>query len=506
MQTPAKEYIDKKNKLNAASEKLHEDLVKALSGRKRLAVVKAPPGSGKTYNLIRIVSSLAQRNGWMIAIATQTNNQSNDLCSEFVRYFKGDIPFSVTRFGATGSAPGKNFPQEVKWVTKTDDVPNQTGVVIATSKKWATIVDIPNFDLLAIDEAWQMNWATLMQCADVSQRYLLIGDPGQIPPVNTINVQRWGTSPRAPHKAAPDVVFDDPQFELDRIVGSLPSCRRLPHESIPYILPFYDFSFEAFAAPLERKIYLAEDKDPELTALLEKLNAETIAASKMGWVDNIENASVESRLALNEQREKAKTLAGDVEVAALIKRMSTGEPVLATIPTSADGPPAQVDMELARAIHRIVRSIVVNDIQIVVDPEEGPRRALASDIGISASHRAMNGAIMKALGDGYPGLEVDTPERWQGLQRPVMIAVHPLSGVTQPSEFDLSTGRLCVMASRHQVGLIFVSRDHVGKTIEDVIPSATQSPGEADVTGKGRRSHLEFWEMLKENNRVVSLV
>jgi hypothetical protein len=132
--------------------------------------------------------------------------------------------------------------------------------------------------------------------------------------------------------------------------------------------------------------------------------------------------------------------------------------------------------------------------------------AKPSDIGISASHRAMNGAIMKALGDEYPGITVDTPERWQGLQRPIMIAVHPLSGVTQPSDFDLSTGRLCVMASRHQVGLIFVARDHVGKTIEDVIPSATQSPGELDVTGRGRRSHLEFWEMLRENNRVVSLV
>jgi hypothetical protein len=301
------------------------------------------------------------------------------------------------------------------------------------------------------------------------------------------------------------VVFDDPQFELDRVVGTLPSCRRLPHESVPYILPFYDFTFEAFAAPLERKIYLQDDKDPELTALLEKLQAETKSAAKMGWVDGKET-SVEARIAKNEEREAARTPNGDVEVAALIKRMSTGEPVLATIPTSPDGPPAQVDVELARAIHRIVRTLITSEVQIVLHPDSGPRKVEAKDIGISASHRAMNGAILKALGDSYPGVEVDTPERWQGLQKPIMIAVHPLSGVTDPSEFDLSTGRLCVMASRHQVGLIFVSRDHVGKTIEDVIPSATQSPGEPDANGKGRRAHLEFWEMLRDNNRVVSLV
>jgi hypothetical protein len=62
------------------------------------------------------------------------------------------------------------------------------------------------------------------------------------------------------------------------------------------------------------------------------------------------------------------------------------------------------------------------------------------------------------------------------------------------------------MASRQQAAMIFVSRDHVGYTIENVIPSATQAPGEPDVVGQGRRAHLEFWELLKNNNRVVSMV
>jgi len=50
-----------------------------------------------------------------------------------------------------------------------------------------------------------------------------------------------------------------------------------------------------------------------------------------------------------------------------------------------------------------------------------------------------------------------------------MVAVHPLSGVTDPTAFDLSTGRLCVMTSRHRVGLFLVTRDHVG----DAAPSRT---------------------------------
>ena len=135
MVSAPKDYKAKKKRLEELSNQLHENLVKQLSGRKRLAVVKAPPGSGKTFNLIRIVSSLAERNGWMIAIATQTNNQSNDLSSEFVKFFKGNLPFSVTRLGAAGTSPSSDFPSQVTWINSTDDIPNATGVVIATSAK-----------------------------------------------------------------------------------------------------------------------------------------------------------------------------------------------------------------------------------------------------------------------------------------------------------------------------------------------------------------------------------
>ena len=125
-------------------------------------------------------------------------------------------------------------------------------------------------------------------------------------------------------------------------------------------------------------------------------------------------------------------------------------------------------------------------------------------IGVVASHRSMNGLIRKNLGAELAKIRIDTPERWQGLEVPFMIAVHPLSGVTDPAEFDLATGRLCVMASRQQVGLIFVTRDHVGKTVENVIPSATQPPDNKDHIGLGRRAHLEFWNLLVSNNRIIS--
>ena len=115
----------------------------------------------------------------------------------------------------------------------------------------------------------------------------------------------------------------------------------------------------------------------------------------------------------------------------------------------------------------------------------------------------MNSRIAHALGDLAREVRVDTSERWQGLERNVMVVVHPLSGVTTPSGLDRSTGRLGVMASRHRVGLVLVSRDHVGATLEAHLPVADQALGLPDESGRGRRDNLDVWRRLeREGHRV----
>ena len=129
----------------------------------------------------------------------------------------------------------------------------------------------------------------------------------------------------------------------------------------------------------------------------------------------------------------------------------------------------------------------------------------AKDIGITSTHRVMNNAIRVALGSLSDLVRVDTPERWQGLERKVMVAVHPLSGAAAPTSFDLNTGRLCVMASRHRAGLVLVSRDHVRRSLETYIPAAEQAVGRPDVTGRGQSDHWIFWNTIESEGRVVRL-
>lgn len=421
---------------------LRKDLTAYVAGGGKLAVVKAPPGSGKTHTLIEVLSALAA-NGMQIAVAAQTNSQADDICQ---RWAKDHPEVRVARFSSRGLTAGVDFPASVEWVTDKKELPHGPGVTVATTAKWSLTDLAAPYDVLAIDEAWQMSWADLMQCALVSERFLMIGDPGQIPPVVAIDVRRWETSPRAPHEAAPEVVLAEPGLASVRFVGSLPACRRLPSESVDFVKPFYDFDFEAYVPAGERGLELSN-----------------------GWGD----------------------------------ALAAGRPLALTIPTPEHGPPIEVDHEIAEATAKVIGELLGGGCTLRLS--DGKRPLAPTDIGVTSSHRVMNSALSAALGSSANRIRVDTPERWQGLERAVMIAVHPLSGVADPSAFDLETGRLCVMASRHQAGFIMLTRDHVGETLRNYVPSAEQAPGRPDTVGRGHDAHLKFWSQLESTDSVVAL-
>lgn len=409
-----------------------------IESRRPLVVLKAPPGSGKTHVLVR-AAALAHHRGLRVAVATQTNSQADDLCRRLGREFPGT---GAHRFSSSGHDPG-DLGDAVTIIHAARELPAGACVVVATTAKWASTKDVPEFDTLLVDEAWQMPWADFMLLAPVAPRFLLVGDPGQIEPTVTIPVPRWETSERAPHRAAPAVILGDPSIPW--VVRELPVSTRLPHDTVGLVRHFYDFDFESWSAPGERRIELAPTK-----------------RRRRGVDDAIE-------------------------------RLGHGSLSLLTLPTPDDGAPAD-DRELADACAQVVRRLLDRRAVAVM----GDDRAVltAGDIGLVATHRATNARLVEALGDLAESVRVDTPERWQGLERKVMVAVHPLSGVTAPSGFDLATGRLCVMASRHQVGLVVVSRDHVGATLDECVAVADQAPCVGDANGRGHALHTAAWHWL----------
>ncbi len=419
-----------------------------------MCIIKAPPGSGKTYTLMKEVEFAVNR-GQRVAVAAQTNSQANDICMRLVK----DIPgFEVWRFAAGGStAPDEMDGTNIHWVTSGRDLPEGASCSVGTTAKWSLVNITQHFDILFVDEAWQMAWADFMLLQQVAGRFVLIGDPGQIPPVVTIKTHRWETSPRAPHLPAPQLLLMDPTIE--KLALDLPSCRRLPADSVDLVRPFYDFEFDAWARPGERFIKVKNSKSSH-------------------------------------------------PADPVIKLLDQGSSAIATLKTPEGGPSLEEDLEIAGLAVEIVKRVLERGARVCAEDDGSTVKLNPADIGISATHRIMNSAILSALPnglvDGENGVRVDTPERWQGLERKFMVVIHPLSGVLQPSAFDLETGRLCVMASRHRSGLIVVSRDHVIETLDSYIPSAEQALGRPDVTGRGHFQNLRFWTTLSSQGRVAA--
>ncbi|MFH1434512.1 MAG: AAA domain-containing protein [Pseudomonadota bacterium] len=431
---------------------VEKDLLQYLLDNGRLAVIKAPPGSGKTSLLIS-VSAACFRKKMRVAIGTQTNSQADDICTRLWRnHGIAPIRFAAIDYGSS------DLPEEIPICSNVKDLPPQrASIVVGTIAKWGFVEVQDPYDFLVIDEAWQMSWASFMPCNSVAARFVLIGDPGQIPPVVTIDTSRWETSPRAPHRPVPDIILADSIRGI--MVRELTASRRLPPDSVEVVRGFYDFDFDSSAKPGDRR-------------LIPK-------SGGGGGVDRV------------------------------IGMLAEGSFAACTLPTPDQGPPLELDEEVGKAAVKIVRRLLDRSASLVVkdDDRYGNRITIKPEhIGLCATHRIMNNFLQLQLPASLQDrVRVDTPERWQGLERPVMVVVHPLSGVLTPSAFDLETGRLCVMASRHKVAVVVVGRDHIMDTLKEYIPSAEQAVGCPDVTGMGHDRHLKFWRYLEQEVRIVNI-
>ena len=437
--------------LQARAEAVAGTIRNGLLDEERLLIVKAPPGAGKTTLLLDLLEA-GYSNRLRCAVGTFTNAQADDICKRLAKTYPG-VP--VVRF-LSHTALEPNLGAGVQVMRKTSDLPHGPCVVVASTAKWGFVKSEP-FDVLLVDEAWQISWADFLLLRGVAGRFVLIGDPGQIPPVVSIPTERWETSPNAPHIPTPELLLSEPG--LGASFAELPGSRRLPADAVELVNEFYDFEFGAFADPGDRFVRLSK-------------NGKHDASNRA--LDLLAQTSI----------------------------------VGVTVPTPDDGPPLEVDDEVAKRVGRLVQALLDREPKASDSPKtrKKPLSLEPNDIGIVSTHRTMNTRLHYRLPVGVQNqIRVDTPERWQGLERKMMIAVHPLSSVTAPTSFELETGRLCVMASRHQCGLVVVSRDHISDTLRSHIVSAEQPVGRADVAGVGHHRHTRFWDKLRQRDCVVAL-
>lgn len=431
---------------------IDEAIGNALFGPDPVSIVKSPPGAGKTF-LVECAATVAVgRPAMRVAVVTPGVSQLYDIARRLLEYRLPRLELAHARHRTLPTDLVGRINASSGW---SQGLNVGAGVVVTNVHLLAAYLQQlgpGTFDLIIVDEAYQLAAADFMQVAHLAPRVLMVGDPGQLEPVSSADTTNLESSLHKIHWSAPAYVLD--RFPNTPVYG-LPVTRRLlPDTSDLVQASFYqDLPFHSVVDPNERRL---------------RFGLPGVERGIDGALDAI--ASGRSLVAV--------TLPG--------------------------APPAheEADLQLAAEMAHLADRVLLREAEWI-----GERVLEENDIGCIDPHVIAGGAVRDGLRQrGRNDIRVDTVERWQGLQMPIAIVRHPLSLPNSPTAFDLEAGRWCVSLSRHQIGCIVVARESVTELIRDYVHGCdTVAAGARDATWAGFRAHRTIWNALLDQGRVFAL-
>lgn len=202
----------------------------------RALVVDSPPGAGKSTLVVRAARQLAEDDAQKMIVA-QTNEQVDDLID---RLATADPALRIGRLSAANYTESERVQRpNVRIAQKHTDLTDRA-IVIGTAAKWAT-VDDGTWSWAIVDEAYQMRSDMLLRIANRFDRALFVGDPGQLDPFATVDVDRWAGLSWDPTMSAVSVMLaNNPDLPEPH---RLPVSWRLPTSAASVVsAAFYPFT------------------------------------------------------------------------------------------------------------------------------------------------------------------------------------------------------------------------------------------------------------------------
>ena len=374
-------------------------------GEHRGIVVDSPPGAGKSTLVVRAAGVLAA-GGAALMIVAQTNEQVDDLIA---RMGVASPEISVGRLSAIDYEPSERVRAHplCRVGAKIGDL-GGPAVTIGTAAKWAMVTEGRPWAI--VDEAYQMRSDALLRVAPRFARALFVGDPGQLDPFSTVEVDRWTGLSWDPMQSAVAVLL---RHNPDLPVHRLPVSWRLPHSASAVVAAaFYPFTgFRSGTGPGDRTLSFTAPARSDLDRVLE-------SAAATGW--------------------------GMHEL-----------PARFTVRTDAEAASACA----ALAVRALTRDAVTVS-------ETGTGRLTPDRVAIGTAHRDQVAVIRSCLPSEAAGVTVDTANRLQGREYDLTVVLHPLSGRQDATAFHLESGRLCVLTSRHRHACVVVARAGIAELLD----------------------------------------
>lgn len=202
-----------------------------------VVILSSPPGAGKTEAITSIAPYLDIAAGRSVTIATPTIAGAYDLAVRLKEKVErlNDEHGSETHVVLVGGSfnPRKSHGVAVEKSGRPDNGKICVRTIAATKLARSAT------DVLIVDEAYQSTALDVREAAAYASQVLLVGDPGQIGPVITIDTIAWDSLPDSPALRAPEMFETWP----DAVKLHLETTFRLGPTTTQAIQCLYDFPF-----------------------------------------------------------------------------------------------------------------------------------------------------------------------------------------------------------------------------------------------------------------------
>ncbi|NEA85345.1 AAA family ATPase [Streptomyces sp. SID7958] len=387
-----------------------------LHGTARGVVVDSPPGAGKSTLVVRAALELTAA-GRPLMVVAQTNAQVDDLVLRLAEKAP-DLP--VGRLHSSDADPYDKALDALDNVRKSAKAADLAGldVVISTAAKWAHVKGVEPWGHAIVDEAYQMRSDALLAVANLFERALFVGDPGQLDPFSIVGGDQWaGLSYDPSASAVTTLLAHNPDLPQHR----LPVSWRLPASAAPLVSDAF-YPYTPFRSGTDHG-----DRALAFTVPSDGSGPDRVIdeAAESGW--------------------------------GLLQLPAAHTP--------------RTDPEAVRAVALVVRRLLDREGTATSERSPDPTPLTADRIAVGTAHRDQAAAVRSALAAlGVTDVVVDTANRLQGREYDITVVLHPLSGRPDATAFHLETGRLCVLTSRHRHACIVVCREGVDDLL-DAYPS-----------------------------------
>ena len=151
-------------------------------GAEDFALVHGPPGTGKTYTLARIVRALVA-DGEQVLLSAFTNRAVDNAIEALVDQGFTDIVRVGTESGVREDMQRFRLDQRGDPDERAATLADASVVAATTASCGSRVVRERSFDTAVVDEAGQLTEPGTLAATTLAERFVLIGDHQQLPPV-----------------------------------------------------------------------------------------------------------------------------------------------------------------------------------------------------------------------------------------------------------------------------------------------------------------------------------